>query len=73
MEKRIEKVTMITSDNEELSDDNEHNYSEFQYTQRVPFLEFGTDIIDGEYFSFYCEYYLLKYYFEIIINIYEYL
>ncbi|KAH0948094.1 hypothetical protein HN011_006770 [Eciton burchellii] len=46
MEKRIEKVTMITSDNEELSDDNEHNYSEFQYTQRVPFLEFGTDIID---------------------------
>jgi len=53
MEKRIEEVTMITSDNEEFSDNND---SEFQYTRRVPFPEFGTDI-DGEYLSFY--YYII--------------
>jgi len=69
MEKQIEEVTTITSDDDELSDNNDF---EFQYIRRVPFPEFGTDIIDGEHFSFYCEYYVNNH-LEISINIYKYL
>lgn len=50
MKNRIkEEVTTIISD-DEFSDNNE---LEFQCTRRVPFPEFGMDIIDGEYFNFY--------------------
>lgn len=53
MEERIEEVTTITSDDDELPDDNN---LEFQCARRVPFPEFGMDIIDSEqfyvYFSF---------------------
>lgn len=54
MEERIEEVTTIT-DNDDLRDG---DVLEFKRTRRVPFPEYGMDIIDRECFDFPFEYYL---------------
>lgn len=48
MEERIEEVTTITSDDDELRD---NGALEFGCTRRVPFPEYGMDIVDCEYIS----------------------
>lgn len=50
MEERIEEITTtITSDDDELRD---NGTLEFGCSRRVPFPEYGMDIIDREYLNF---------------------
>lgn len=57
MEERIEEVTTITSDDDELRD---NGALKFGCTRRVPFPEYGMDIVDREYFDFHFEFTYLK-------------
>jgi len=53
MEERIEEVTTITSDDDDELRDN--GALEFGCSRRVPFPEYGMDIIDREYLDFHFE------------------
>lgn len=53
MEERIEEVTTITSDDDEHLRDN--GILEFECTRRVPFPEYGMDIVDRKYLDFHFE------------------
>lgn len=55
MEERIEEVTTITSDDELRGNDALEFGCE---SRRVPFPEYGMDIVDREYRDFHFEYHL---------------
>lgn len=57
MEERIEEVTTITSDDDELRD---NDALEFGCT-RASFPEYGIDIVDREYLDFHFECHLYVY------------